>query len=150
MFQTINQCSMQIILWLQFCGVWQKRNYIDTGRNMETELGRDSFLEGLECVIRLQKAYCEYIRTTPLKCYYDQKLTSIFFFDVLSRQVSSLYVHGKCDQLSHDFWLRPATITKFTYDREQLRKLGRKGEVTSSNQDSNVATLVAKLKLTLK
>ena len=87
MFQTINQCSMQIILWLQFCGVWQKRNYIDTGRNMETELGRDSFLEGLECVIRLQKAYCEYIRTTPLKCYYDQKLTSIFFF--------SMYYHAK-------------------------------------------------------
>lgn len=73
MFQTINQCSMQIILWLEFSGVWQKRNYIDTGRNMKTELGRDSFLESLECVIRLQKAYCEYIRTTPLKCYYDQK-----------------------------------------------------------------------------
>ena len=70
---------------------------------METKLGRDSFLEGLECVIRLQKAYCEYIRTTLLKCYYDKKLTYIFFFDVSSRQVSSLYVHGECDQLSHNF-----------------------------------------------
>ena len=46
---------------------------------METEFGRDSFLEGLNCLIGLQKAYCEYITTTPLKCYYDQKLTSIFF-----------------------------------------------------------------------
>ena len=47
MCQTINQCSTQIILWLQFRRVWQKRKYIDTGRNMETEFGRDSFLEGL-------------------------------------------------------------------------------------------------------
>ena len=47
MCQTINQCSTQIILWLQFRRVWQKRKYIDTGRNMETEFERDSFLEGL-------------------------------------------------------------------------------------------------------
>ena len=93
MFQTITQCSMQIILGLQFCGVWQKRNYIDTGRNIETEFERDSFLEGLVCLIGLQKAYCEYITTTPLKCYYDQKLTFIFF-DVSKVLMSNTY-HAK-------------------------------------------------------
>ena len=57
---------------------------------METELGRDSFLEGLECLIGLQKAYCKYITTTSLKCYYNQKLTSIFF-DISKVLMSNTY-----------------------------------------------------------
>ena len=57
---------------------------------METEFGRDSFLEGLDCLIGLQKAYCEYITTTPLKCYYDQKLTYHAKFQVFMSTGSAI------------------------------------------------------------
>jgi len=71
-----------------------------------------------------------------LKCYYDQNLTSSFFFlyiksihiKYLPCQVSRLCVPERCDYLSHNFLLRSPAITKFEYGREQLKKLRRKGK----------------------
>ena len=91
-----------------------------------------------------------------LKCFCDQKLTSFFFlFSNISKvlilntyhaRFQVFNVYGKCDSLSHNFWLRPAAITQIW--PATAEKVGTGRNVTSSKQRS---TLVAKsLKLKLK
>ena len=63
-----------------------------------------------------------------LMCYYDQKLTAIFFHK--SKVLMFNTYHAKLQVFMSTIisgFGRPA-ITKFKYGREQLRKLGREGK----------------------